>query len=178
MKTFTKISAFVLVFCAGAALSAAASGLVELPGDHSTLRKYSEQLESDLSGGELLSESDSHGGFHGDGVTITAIRFNGDEFAQRTAASEGWKPLPMDETSQALAYGCEIDGCFCGPYLKDDATDEVLLPEITNGCYRLIDRQTDAAASEQGILDRSSLNFTLAVYDADCQTLYICEMDT
>ena len=46
-----------------------------------------------------------------------------------------------------------------------------------NGFYRLIDRHSDAGDG-QNLLERASLNVTLAVYDADSDTLYFCEMDT
>ena len=42
---------------------------------------------------------------------------------------------------------------------------------------RLIDRHSDAGDG-QNLLERASLNVTLAVYDADSDTLYFCEMDT
>ena len=48
---------------------------------------------------------------------------------------------------------------------------------IANGFYRLIDRHSDAGDG-QNLLERASLNVTLAVYDADSDTLYFCEMDT
>ena len=63
-----------------------------------------------------------------------------------------------------------------GPYLTDDSGDP-LLPGIANGFYRLIDRHSDAGDG-QNLLERASLNVTLAVYDADSDTLYFCEMDT
>ena len=91
-----------------------------------------------------------------------------------------WTPLPLDETAQALAYGVtREDGgevFSAGPYLTDDSGDP-LLPGIANGFYRLIDRHSDAGDG-QNLLERASLNVTLAVYDADSDTLYFCEMDT
>ena len=62
-----------------------------------------------------------------------------------------------------------------GPYVTDDDNDP-LIPEIRAGFYRLIDRH--AQAGETDLLGRASLNFTLALYDTDTDTLYFCEMDT
>ena len=53
----------------------------------------------------------------------------------------------------------------------------LISPGIANGFYRLIDRHSDAGDG-QNLLERASLNVTLAVYDADSDTLYFCEMDT
>ena len=50
------------------------------------------------------------------------------------------------------------------------------IPEIRAGFYRLIDRH--AQAGETDLLGRASLNFTLALYDTDTDTLYYFEMDT
>ena len=100
--------------------------------------------------------------------------------AASIAANAAWTPLPLDETAQALAYGVtREDGgevFSAGPYLTDDSGDP-LLPGIANGFYRLIDRHSDAGDG-QNLLERASLNVTLAVYDADSDTLYFCEMDT
>ena len=59
--------------------------------------------------------------------------------------------------------------------MTDDDNDP-LIPEIRAGFYRLIDRH--AQAGETDLLSRASLNFTLALYDTNTNTLYFCEMDT
>ena len=50
------------------------------------------------------------------------------------------------------------------------------MPEIREGYYRLIDRHAEAGESD--ILERSSFNFTLALYDTGADTLYFFELDT
>ena len=82
----------------------------------------------------------------------------------------------MDETAQALAYGVSDETSSVGPYLTDDE-GEPLLPEVQNGYYRLIDRHSDAGDG-QNLLERFSLNLTLALYDTDSNTLYFCRLDT
>ena len=127
-------------------------------GSEDPAEEISRALHIDVSAGEEISSSDTHGGFHGDGISC----------------------VPLDETAQALAYGVtREDGgevFSAGPYLTDDSGDP-LLPGIANGFYRLIDRHSDAGDG-QNLLERASLNVTLAVYDADSDTLYFCEMDT
>lgn len=149
-------------------------------GSEDPTEEISQTLEIDVSAGEELSASDTHGGFHGDGISCVALQFSDRQVADAIAASTAWTPLPLDETAQALAYGItrEEDGeVFSeGPYLTDDG-GEPLLPEVANGFYRLIDRHSDAGDG-QNLLERASLNVTLAVYDADSDILYFCEMDT
>ena len=125
-------------------------------GSEDPAEEISRALHIDVSAGEEISSSDTHGGFHGDGISCVALQ------------------------AQALAYGVtREDGgevFSAGPYLTDDSGDP-LLPGIANGFYRLIDRHSDAGDG-QNLLERASLNVTLAVYDADSDTLYFCEMDT
>ena len=106
--------------------------------------------------------------------------FPNSQVADAIAANAAWTPLPLDETAQhwPMASPREDGGevFSAGPYLTDDSGDP-LLPGIANGFYRLIDRHSDAGDG-QNLLERASLNVTLAVYDADSDTLYFCEMDT
>ena len=149
-------------------------------GSEDPAEEISRALHIDVSAGEAISSSDTHGGFHGDGISCVALQFPDSQVADAIAANAAWTPLPLDETAQALAYGVtREDGgevFSAGPYLTDDSGDP-LLPGIANGFYRLIDRHSDAGDG-QNLLERASLNVTLAVYDADSDTLYFCEMDT
>ena len=54
---------------------------------------------------EEISSSDTHGGFHGDGISCVALQFPDSQVADAIAANAAWTPLPLDETAQALAYG-------------------------------------------------------------------------
>ena len=149
-------------------------------GSEDPAEEISRALHIDVSAGEEISSSDTHGGFHGDGISCVALQFPDSQVADAIAANAAWTPLPLDETAQALAYGVtREDGgevFSAGPYLTDDSGDP-LLPGIANGFYRLIDRHSDAGDG-QNLLERASLNVTLAVYDADSDTLYFCEIDT
>ena len=142
--------------------------------------EISQVLGIDVSAGEELSSSDTHGGFHGDGISCVALQFSDSQVADAIASSAAWVPLPLDETAQVLAYGVfreTADGISgAGPYLTDGEGDP-LLPSVANGYYCLIDRHADAGDG-QNLLERASLNVTLALYDTDSDTLYFCELDT
>ena len=141
-------------------------------------------LGLDLSGCEVVSSRDDHGGFHGDGTAFAEMNCSGGGVLDQIREDSNWKALPLDRTAQALVYGVreesgtEETGIMVyqtGPYLTDEEGD-LLVPEIREGWYRLIDRH--AEAGETDLLSRASLNFTLALYDAGTDTLYFCEMDT
>ncbi len=131
-------------------------------------------LGLDLSKGEEISSYDTHGGFHGDGASCVAYRFEDDAVLKEIEASSRWSAFPLDDTARALVYGLSNGTSQIGPMLNDEQ-GEPLVPQIENGYYLLIDRQTDA---EGDMLDRYSFNFTLGLYDIDARTLYYCKLDT
>lgn len=148
------------------------------PGEKDLLKRAEKELRVDLSSGTAVTVNDGHGGFHGDGVSSVVIQFGDEAFARSIEGGEGWLPLPFGETVQALAYGYEFEDGKYGPFLTDEE-GRALLPEIENGCYWLRDRQAeDDRAPDVDMIQRASLNFTLAVYDTDNRMLYYYEMDT
>lgn len=139
---------------------------------------YAADLGLNVSSGKILSHSDSHGGFHGDGLTYTVIRFSDNAVLSQIQASQNWKKYPLDDTVAALVHGATyVKGSTSfhyGPALVSN-TGEPLLSAIKNGYYLLIDRHTEQDSS---ILERSSKNFSLGIYDTDTNTLHYCELDT
>ena len=135
-------------------------------------------LGVDVSSAEVLSQTDDHGGFHGDGMTVIVLDCGDTDIAGQIGGMEGWKPFPLDDTVKALVYGVEDGTAKMGPYLSDEA-GEPLVPEIEEGYYRLIDRQAEEGkATGADILHRASFNFTLGLYDAGEDRLYFCKLDT
>ena len=70
-----------------------------------TVNNYAEKLGIDVSAGDYEEVVDTHGGFHGDGVTFAYITFSDDSLAGEIEEAEGWNALPMDENVTALIYG-------------------------------------------------------------------------
>ena len=168
------------VFCMAAALSL----LLTACGSQTPQEEVSQALGIDVSSGQVISASDDHGGFHGDGTTFVQLQCSDGEALKQIEESGDWEAFPLDRTAQALVYGVTeetgteetgITICQTGPYLND-SDGNPLVPEIQEGYYRLIDRH--AQAGESDILDRHSFNFPLALYDTETDTLYFCELDT
>ena len=126
-----------------------------------------------LPDGETIADSDTHGGLHGDGTHFIALRFSGDSLETQIQNSGSWKPFPLDETAQALAYGISDQTRAIGPYLTDGEGNP-LIPQVEHGYYLLIDRQDGGG----DLLSRASLNCTLAIYDSAAHILYFCKLDT
>lgn len=139
----------------------------------------SRNLHTSLSGGEVVSSFDTHGGFQGDGKSCTIISFEDDAFLQRIQQQPNlWKPFPPDETVKTLLYGVYTDKYAISPSVTGkDSPEEPLIPPIEKGYYLLEDRHSEAKENLD-LLDRSSYNFTLSVYDTDNRTLYYYKLDT
>ena len=145
--------------------------------DRTVLRHVEQAAGLDLSGGQVIDSQDSHGGFHGDGNYLAVIQFSNHQ-AEQQMEDKGWNSLPPDETVKILLYGQETKERKDGPYFTDEEGNP-LIPEVENGYYWLKDRQAkEGIAAGADILHRSSLNFSIAVYDADAMVLYYGEMDT
>lgn len=139
------------------------------------LIEISAELGVDVTAGTLVVSSDSHGGFHGDGMTAIQIVIPG----LKVPDSSNWHPLPLSEPLSRAFYGASGDGWTWGALLTDD-TGAPLLPHIEHGCWFFLDRHSEStdSASDADLFSRSSWNFTAAVYDSDTGTLHFFRFDT
>lgn len=120
----------------------------------------------DLSGGTVLSEEDSHGGFHGDGFSLCVMQFEDGTVGAALSEHAQWKPLPLSPNLQTFVYQ---------PY-----DSEISIPAISRGYYYFYDRHAESRdhQDDTALLRRASFNFTLALYDTDEERLYLLEYDT
>ena len=79
-----------------------------------------------------------------------------------------------DDAVTALLYGLETPEMTYGLYLEHE------MPKVEKGYYFFYDRHSESSDpfDSSEVLDRSSLNFTVAVYDTETDKLYYAEMDT
>lgn len=145
-------------------------------------KDVSEALGIDLSGGQMVKRTDTHDGFHGDGYTFTQMRF--DKTAGVSAAKQmdnggGWSRLPLNENLQRAVYGKEDGDASYGALVQTDE-GEALIPAIEHGYYYFYDRHSESGNPRDStqLFNRSSYNFTIALYDADNRNLYCYELDT
>ncbi len=131
--------------------------------------RVSDKLNLKLVKENQIMKYDDHGAL-GDGTRFITFQFDSNDTLNQIKSDSNWKKFPLDNTTKALMYGNEKTS----PYVKDN-NSRLLFPEISEGYYLLIDRQEDKS---QNILNRPSLNFTLAVYDTKTNTLYFAEIDT
>lgn len=134
--------------------------------------QVSRALGVNASAGTVVSASDSHGGFHGDGLTFIELSFPDDSFG--TSIQDRWHPLPLSGNLNAFIYGSP--GAV--PSITQDGVN--CFPPVQNGCYYFKDRHSQSTdpQSDHDLFRRNSFNVTFALYDADTRTLYYCKFDT
>lgn len=148
---------------------------------HGTM-DISKTLRLDLSSGTIVTSKDTHGGFHGDGNTYVEIRFgneSGTFLADAMSDNGDWHAFPLSNNLQAVVYG-RVDGNMqYGPYITDDE-GEAIIPRVEHGYYYFYDRHSESnnPKDDTKLLSRSSLNFTIALYDTDNNKLFYDKLDT
>ncbi len=171
------MKAFILVILS---LFLGASGNQQLANQLNTAN-VSQTLLLALTQGTIVENVDTHGGFHGDGESLTVWKFDDNSMLEQIQADSDWKELPLTENLEALLYGVVYDNGVLvnqvGPYV--DFSEEQL-PHIQNGYYYFVDRQaeTEQQHSDTQVMERASFNFSIAIYDTDTDTLYYVELDT
>lgn len=134
-------------------------------------------LGINISSGSIITDTDSHGGFHGDGITFLEVAFEDDSCLNQIKGNSSWKQLPVSYPVDALLYGTQNGSSSIGPYVTDGG--KKLFPKAETGYYYFKDRHTGAGGQgSKDVVNRHSFNFTVALYDEDTQTLYYCEFDT
>lgn len=145
-----------------------------------TINKHiSNEIGITMSTNSKVEYNDSHGGFHGDGLFYAKVKFSNDEeedFIKNILETKEWNETPIDENVSFMLYGGEKDGISYGYNLAEQAG----IPKVTSGYWLFIDRYdgvTDSSDTSE-LFSRSSLNFTVAIYDEDTNVLYFIEYDT
>ena len=117
----------------------------------------------DLSKGEVTTYASEHEVLN-KGTTYGEVLFSDDSFLGTVKSHKDWKSLPMSEDASTLFFGGEMP----------------LFPAVTNGYYYFRDRHKDCtdATDESQFLKRETLNYTVAVYNADTKMLYVYVYNT
>lgn len=152
-------------------LSATLLGIFLLVGCTGT-GSLSKELGVNISSGERRVEYDSHGGFHGDGRTYLELNFDtesGARLEEEVRGSSLWRTLPLSENLLRLAENA-----------MPKEGDYKSLSEAKRGYYCFIDRHSKSTdpQNDADVLNRSSCNYTLAVYDTEKNMLYYVALDT
>lgn len=145
-----------------------------------SVKRIGRELGLDMPKNVWATSISTVGGFHGDGVLCTTLNFDDQDCLEQIRQSGDWKPLPLSENLQAVVYGVQTGNEAVGPYIALDDSAHPVVPQMQNGYYYFRDRhsQSKDPADDSDVLNRASLNLTIAMYNADTHTLYYLELDT
>lgn len=176
-----QFSAFVLIgfciFCRCFLLGCLLTAL--LPRNTKTI--ISEYMGIDVSRCEILQESESHGGFLGDGQTYVELQATEAEFHHILEdMTDEWKKLPLTENISKAVYGSETETEVRSPLISGEKDGSSLIPPIENGYYYFTDRNelSSDPADDSKLFDRYSWNFTLVICDQERRRIYYVKYDT
>lgn len=144
----------------------------ETPNEH-----ISNEIKLDVSGCTIINDNDTHGGIHGDGERMISLDCSNTNILERV---NKWNRLPLSDNLGIVMYSGEKNGEIYGYDLAKDNN----IPKIDNGYYYFVDRYTkyykdyEDIYSDYKLLDRTSMNFIVAMYDLDTNYLYYYEYDS
>ena len=123
----------------------------------------------------VLEEFEDYGGFPADGSHYLIL----DCSASKQKALDiikDWNKLPLSENLNLAMYGGEKDGVIYGYEFAKEAH----MPKIENGYYIFENSQLKGKdkSDDSELLNRSSFNFEIAVYDCDTDRMYYFEFDS
>lgn len=121
----------------------------------------------------VVEELDTHGGFQGEGSHYLILDCS-DNKETALEIVRNWKKLPLSKNLNHIMYG-EEDINF-----EINLAEEAHIPKIENGYYIFKDNQLKGTdiSNDSALLNRSSFNFEIAVYDCDTDKIYYFKIDT
>ncbi len=138
--------------------------------DLDTYRKEADQINNAKC--EIEKEIDTHGGFNGDGDYFARLKCSNISYDK---LSSNWKVLPLSDELDSIMKmeQCDSDSC-------KDVYEKYSIPNITNGYYYFLDCHSESnnKYDDPDLNNRSSWNFTLAIFDMDTNIIYYYKLDT
>lgn len=137
-------------------------------------RRISKELDIEIPYNVELKYTDSHGGFHGDGILFAKAQFNEKSLDKiKSNIANTWNKAPFTEDIKILLYGNRNYSSNLGERLG--------LPKTYNGYWVFIDRHGGNIRKKNGgekVFSRASANYSFAVFDIDNKILYYLEYDS
>lgn len=135
-------------------------------------KEISKTIELNLNKCNIEKSIDNHGGFLGDGDSFVKIKC---EEVDKNELEKNWKKLPLSNNIKEVLEMEQCDDNECKNVFK-----RYEIPEIENGYYYFLDRHTDSKdkKDDTNLNNRSSYNFSIALYNSNEKIIYFYELDT
>lgn len=136
-------------------------------------RSISRELDLNVRGSRLLSHTDTHGGFHGDGETLTVLELTENQaraVEETLPLRTDWHPMTTQELNERALF----------MLLETQSELPCPLPDPEVCWYWVYDRHREATdtGDVSSIFGRNSLNFDFALYDPANGWLWFFALDT
>lgn len=135
-------------------------------------QKIARDLEIRVPSSLEFEYEDTHGGFHGDGITLAQAELGDKDISNIINKSKTkWKQAPISVERQLLIYGSSSDGSRTIPN-----TDDSRIPIIKNGYWIFKDRASKEY--KERFPDARIGNYSLGAIDLDTKTFYYLKFDS
>ena len=116
----------------------------------------------------IKEEKDTHGGFLGDGEYFAKLECSNIEL-------DSFKKLPLSNKLEEV-----MNMKFCESKNCENSFEKYKIPKLESGYYYFADRHSDTKDihDDSNLNNRSSYNFSLAIYDSKTKIMYYYELDT
>ncbi len=149
-----------------------------------TISYISSELSLDLQGARIKHEDIQYGGILnilGDGTAFWIISLDNtaESIINQIKGNSEWKALPLSDILEIATYGRDHGTSYSESLVRDDYGDS-LFPRTENGYYFFRDRHSKSINpnDDTDLYNRSSFNFTIALFDADTNEIYYFVIDT
>lgn len=133
-------------------------------------RNISKDLEVKIYFGKIILNEDTHGGFLGDGLQTTVIKFKNDKFEEKLKIAKNWHKLPLEKSLAEQMVECKHENF--GDNFKD-----ILLNPKGEGYYFFKNRFENNYDYKKSSINLPG-NYTFAIYDTKKHLLYYYEYDS
>ena len=135
-------------------------------------KKIARDLEIRLPSSLEFEYQDTHGGFHGDGITLAQAKLGDKDISNILDKSKtNWKQAPISLERQLLIYGSSSDGTTTIPN-----TDDSTIPVIENGYWIFKDRTLKER--KERFPDLPSGNYSVGLIDSHTRIFYYIKFDS
>lgn len=153
------------------------TGIIFFRSNREVNRNISKDLEIKVPYTLDFHYQDSHGGFHGDGITLAKAKLKDIHIEKIVEKSKAeWNRTPMPKNIELELYGGQRGDINW----HSDLADKLNMPNIERGYWIFLDRSGNRRVFNKGenLFPRVSANYSLGVIDSERNIFYYIKFDS